>query len=76
MAHVHRELGTHTVTNQVPPLEDINLFGLDRPLQEALVRNGGGWAKEHVLKFGGLMGSAKMFEEGRLANVHVPEVPD
>jgi putative acyl-CoA dehydrogenase len=67
-------LGTHTVTNQVPPLGDINLYGLDRPLQEALNRNGAGWAEGHVRNFGAVMGTAKMFEEGRLANVHPPEL--
>ena len=31
---------THEVTNQSPPFADVDLFGLDRPLQDAVRANG------------------------------------
>ena len=40
----HTELATHTVTNQPPPFEDVNLCKSDRALQSALVAAGDAWA--------------------------------
>ncbi len=37
---------THTVTNQPPPLEGLNLFEQNRPLVEALERADVGWGRE------------------------------
>ena len=39
---------THEVFNQVPPLENRNLFLDNAPLVEALEREGGGWAAERA----------------------------
>jgi putative acyl-CoA dehydrogenase len=36
---------THDVTNQPPPIGDHDLFSTNRPLVEALEREGAGWAK-------------------------------
>jgi putative acyl-CoA dehydrogenase len=36
--------GTHEVTNQPPPLEGYNLFETDRPLAEAVRREGASWS--------------------------------
>ena len=36
---------THEVFNQPPPLEDYNAFDADRPLVEALRREGAEWAE-------------------------------
>ncbi len=36
--------GTHAIFNQTPPLTDYNLFGTDTALQEAVQREGAGWA--------------------------------
>ena len=68
----HKELGTHTVTNQVPILEDVNLYTLDKPLKESVHRHGGLWADEHLRTFGAMIGSSQCMEDGRLANVHSP----
>ena len=39
----HTQAGpTHEVVNQVPPLEPYNVFEQDRPLVEALHREGAG----------------------------------
>jgi putative acyl-CoA dehydrogenase len=68
------ELTTHTVTNQVPPLEDDNLFANDQIVQEALARGGAAWAAEGALAFGESLGSAEVREAGRLANRNPPEL--
>jgi putative acyl-CoA dehydrogenase len=65
---------THDVLNQSPPFEDINLFGTDRALVEAVTREGGGSAVEQLSVFGAACGSAAAFERGRLANEHRPRL--
>jgi len=47
---------THTVTNQPPPLEGLNLFETNRPLVEALEREGRGWGAEQASAVGALAG--------------------
>jgi putative acyl-CoA dehydrogenase len=47
---------THEVANQVPPLEDRNLFDDNVPLIEALRREGGGWALERAREVGASWG--------------------
>ena len=48
---------THEVTNQPPSLWPLNLFTTNRPLVEALEREGGGWARERVAEVGRAWGS-------------------
>jgi putative acyl-CoA dehydrogenase len=62
---------THEVTNQVPPLEDRNLFLDNAPLVEALEREGGGWARERAEEAGAFWGGAPQ-EWGRQANENPP----
>jgi putative acyl-CoA dehydrogenase len=47
---------THTVSNQPPPLEGLNLFEQNRPLVEALEREGAGWGREEAAAVGDLAG--------------------
>jgi putative acyl-CoA dehydrogenase len=63
---------THEVTNQPPPLVDVDLFGSDRALVEALRREGGGWGEERVRAFGSLVGRAETIALGFEANAHPP----
>ena len=63
---------THEVTNQPPPLLDVNLFDGDRALGEAVSREGGDWARGELSAFGARLGSAETFELGRLANAYPP----
>ena len=63
---------THEVTNQPPPLLDVNLFDGDRALGEAVSREGGDWARDALSAFGARLGSAETFELGRLANAYPP----
>ncbi len=65
---------THEVLNQPPPLADFDLFSTDRPLSEALDREGAGWARERAVEFGKLCGSAEVLELGAEANRFPPEL--
>ena len=60
------------VFNQSPPLENYNVFLQDAPLQEALRREGGGWAEEQVSAFGELVGRAETLRLGETANRYSP----
>ncbi|MEK6322551.1 MAG: isovaleryl-CoA dehydrogenase [Acidobacteriota bacterium] len=60
------------VLNQPPALENYNLFEFDRPLREAVEREGGGWIDEQAHEFGELLGSAETLRLGELANRYTP----
>src|SRR5947207_15868774 len=62
------------VFNQSPPYEDVDLFGNDRPLREAVAANDGAADLAALAAFGKRWGSAEMFEEARLANENVPKL--
>jgi putative acyl-CoA dehydrogenase len=63
---------THTVFNQTPPLTDYNLFAADLALREAVQREGGGAAAAELAGAGAALGTAAVFEDGRLANRNPP----
>src|SRR5579872_105917 len=63
---------THEVFNQPPPLIDYNLFTGDRALQEAVSREGAGWAASALTAFGQTLGSAQTIEWGVEANRSSP----
>ena len=63
---------THEVFNQVPPLEGVNLYRLDTPLQEWIHRYRGGWADDRLGVYGALAGGPLM-AAGFLANRYPPE---
>jgi putative acyl-CoA dehydrogenase len=65
---------THEVTNQSPPLEDINLFTGDRALLEAVNREGAPHAAKRLTAFGAICGSAEAFQRGRIANENPPRL--
>jgi putative acyl-CoA dehydrogenase len=70
----HRTSATHAVTNQAPPLEDYNSFDADRPLGEALRREGAEWAEDRVREFGAICGSRQTIRWGFEANEREPEL--
>ena len=57
--------------NQPPPLEGYDAYGEDRPLVEAVAREGAAWAGERLHALGRLCGGP-LLEAGRLANEHPP----
>jgi putative acyl-CoA dehydrogenase len=65
---------THDVTNQPPPIGDHDLFSTNRPLVEALEREGAGWAKERCSEVGRIWGTTEVQEWGRLANENPPRL--
>jgi len=62
---------THEVRNQPPPLVHFNVFEQDRPLVEALEREGGGWAADRARAVGQISGGEAL-EWGRQANENPP----
>ena len=65
---------THEVFNQSPPFEDVDLYGLDRPLIEAVAANNGAFAQQELSEFGKHWGSSAMAERGRIANESTPKL--
>jgi putative acyl-CoA dehydrogenase len=65
---------THEVTNQVPPLQDLDLFSSNVPLVEALEREGAGWARERCAEVGRAWGGAPLTTWGFQANEHPPKL--
>jgi putative acyl-CoA dehydrogenase len=63
---------SHTVFNQTPPLTDYNLFASDPALREAVRREGAGAAVADLAAAGAALGTAAVFEDGRLANRNPP----
>src|SRR5689334_18277597 len=47
-----RGAATHEVFNQAPPLVDCNVYEADRPLVEAVRREGAEWAEERIAAVG------------------------
>jgi len=62
------------VPNQSPPYADVDLFGGDRALQEAVIGNGAAPEVPALGAFGRRWGSAAMFEMARLANEYPPKL--
>jgi putative acyl-CoA dehydrogenase len=59
--------------NQPPPLDGYDLFAENRPLAEALEREGAGWAAAHASAFGTFL-TGEPLEWGRLANENPPRL--
>jgi putative acyl-CoA dehydrogenase len=74
MARIEHHAGdvTHEVFNQPTPLENYNVLGEDRPLVEALRREGAEWAAESALELGEVAGRAQTLRWGAEANENTP----
>jgi putative acyl-CoA dehydrogenase len=66
------QLATHDVTNQPPPLEDINLFTADAMLKEACAWSSASAYAERLTVFGARVGSAEVQSWGGEANRALP----
>ncbi len=67
-------LPTHDVTNVPPILGDQDLWGVDKPLQEGLAREGAGWAMQEVADFARKAGAEEVMEWANQANRYPPEM--
>jgi putative acyl-CoA dehydrogenase len=65
---------THEVTNQVPDLNDYNIFTTDIALVEGIRREQAGWHEAELTRFGAELGSKDTLRLGELANRHLPEL--
>jgi len=64
---------THEVFNQVPPLQNYNVFDADATLREGVRLAGAAWAVDELSAFGALTGREDVIALGHLANKHLPE---
>ncbi|HVG50505.1 MAG TPA: acyl-CoA dehydrogenase family protein [Xanthobacteraceae bacterium] len=65
---------SHEVFNQSPPFVDVNLYALDRPLQDAVAANGAKGEAAALTAFGKHWGTAQMADQARFANRSRPEL--
>lgn len=65
---------THQVENQPNALESYNLYLADSALQQAVEREGAGWAYSELVAFGELAGKRDSIELGFQANKYPPEL--
>ena len=63
---------THEVVNVSRELGDYNMYLQDAALQEAVQREGAGWAHDELIAFGKLVGAADYRALGALANRFAP----
>jgi putative acyl-CoA dehydrogenase len=70
----NRSASNHEVTNQPPPLVNYNVFRSDRPLLEAVGREGADWAEERIAAVGALAGSERLIALGEAANQNPPRL--
>jgi putative acyl-CoA dehydrogenase len=69
-----RQLATHEVLNQPPPLPEGNLYDLDAALREGLHREGAAWAEDAVRALGAVAGSEATQRLAVQANRYGPEL--
>lgn len=76
MAHFRPrvDLATHSVTNQPPPFEDVNVFNADAGLMDAAAKNSGSPHLERLSNYGERCGSSEAIEWARLANTNTPQL--
>jgi len=65
---------THEVLNQPTPLVDFSLFTSDKPLLEAIRREGAAWAEPTLAEFGQKLGSQEAILWGVQANEYTPKL--
>jgi putative acyl-CoA dehydrogenase len=63
---------THSVFNQAPALEGVDVFESNTALVEATEREGAGWVRERASELGRLIGGEPQQQWGRLANETEP----
>jgi putative acyl-CoA dehydrogenase len=67
-------LETHEVTNQPAEFSGKNLYAIDRPLREAVLREAGPWLEGRMMELGAEVGSERVLDLGEAANRNPPEL--
>ncbi len=70
----HSDLATHSVANQPPPFENVNLYQSDAALRKAVSAFGGDPFATRLADFGARAGSAEAMEWSRQANRFPPQL--
>jgi putative acyl-CoA dehydrogenase len=65
---------THIITNQVPELQDYNIFTSDIALTAGVRREQADWHVDSLVRFGAELGAKETLLLGELANRHLPEL--
>jgi len=74
MGAMPRPCDPEDVLNQSPPYVDVDLYGSDQPLRDAVAANGGGEHRTVLAEFGCHWGTAEMFDLAREANENPPKL--
>ena len=72
MADNRNGFTTHEVFNQSQPLADYNVYTSNTALQEAVEREGAGWAHANLTQWGEFLGRGDTYEQAVLANKFEP----
>ena len=67
-------MSTHEVSNQTPPLGDVNLLISDPVLSDAVTRHGARWAMDRLVSFGAEAGTAETMALAEDANRFEPQL--
>jgi len=70
----HTELATHSVTNQAPVLEGVNLLAIDAALKDGLRAAGGAAHEKRLSAFGAKCGAGETTEWSRQAHESPPKL--
>jgi putative acyl-CoA dehydrogenase len=70
---ISSQFATHEVLNQPVALKDYNAWTTDTALREAVAREGGDWADDHLAEYGALAGG-ELMELGFAANENRPKL--
>lgn len=65
---------THEISNQVPNLEEYNIFTSDTVLKTGLTPYQADWHQSNLIQAGQELGSREVLELGALVNTHLPEL--
>ncbi|MFZ6755856.1 isovaleryl-CoA dehydrogenase [Undibacterium sp. Ji50W] len=65
---------THEISNQVPDLQDYNIFSSDAVLMTSSSHYHADWHQSALREAGQELGSREVLELGALANTHLPEL--
>ena len=66
-------MNTHTVSNQSPVIDNINLFSIDPILKKIMRKQDISWAMDLLESYGKKLGTKEWIKKGAQANQHTPK---